>query len=195
MFSYCLEIFHSNLDIRYGIARLLFALIFDTRIKEDGITPVSCRPLIDMSSERNVVVPSYVHENYHLYGSTSVQLYENRLEALQLFAANAFKGWIVFELIKIDDDALAKIIESECIVSREMNCTVLEYYEGLVQTLKTCTSHREFSSALMQLSEWTISPFEIKILENYKLFDIFKRFDHTRLMLDSYLLDLPRRKI
>jgi hypothetical protein len=70
---------------------------------------------------------------------------------------------------------LAKIIESECIVSRDMNCTVLEFYEGLVGTLKTCSSHGEFSQALMQLSECTISPFEIKVLENFKLFDIFKR--------------------
>lgn len=179
------EIFHAVLEIRYGVARLLFALVFDTRILEEGAVPVSCRPVVDMSSERNVVVPSYVHENYHLYGSTSVLIYENRLEALQEFAAVAFK----------DDDALAKIIESECIVSRDMNCTVLEFYEGLLETLKTCTSHGEFSTALMQLSEWTISPFEIKILENYKLFDIFKRWEYVINELDSCLWALRLRKI
>jgi hypothetical protein len=87
-----LEIFCVDLEIRYGVARLLFALMFDTRIVDDGGEPVSCRPVIDMSSERNVVVPSYVHENYHLYGSVSVLVYENRGEALQEFVAVAFKG-------------------------------------------------------------------------------------------------------
>lgn len=53
---------------------------------------------------------------------------------------------------------------------------MLQFYEELMQNLKDCKSHWEFSSLLMLLLEWTASPREVQVLRNFKLFDVFKRY-------------------
>lgn len=91
--SYHLEIFHPNLDIRYGVACLLCALLFDTREPDaSDCAPLSCKRAVKMQAEDKIVVPGYVLEHYYIYGSTSVQIAQDPVDYLTKFAERVFHG-------------------------------------------------------------------------------------------------------
>lgn len=148
---------------------MVFALLFDVRNNSCFI-------------ERNVVVEHFIPEKYHIYGRVSVKHLE--FDERPLFGLNFCNGSCFF----IQDNArISEIFLMECEIAPQENISVIEFFSKSIESLKSSNSHSDFSAALQQLEDWTISPFELQCLHKFKIYEVFRKFAFFRLSLGSCL--------